>query len=192
MEPKALIDSVITELDRFKGTGNHQISVEAMKRYMEGMKASATTSLEERRIAHEGSLAQYSATTQYNLEMFKSVMDAGRNAIQALLIINGGAVIAMLGMLSNLAGKPTGDVLARLLALPLLQFGIGVLLAASCYAVRYFSQACYAEAPEEGGIWFKAGQALTLAAILVGISGYVLFAFGIANSYTAVRIAFGS
>ncbi|WP_218669160.1 hypothetical protein, partial [Xanthomonas axonopodis] len=70
--------------------------------------------------------------------MFKSVLDTGKSAIDALLIINGGAVVVLLGMLSNLAKESNGDELARYLALPLLQFGLGVLCAAATFALRYF------------------------------------------------------
>jgi hypothetical protein len=192
MEANELIEVVSKELDRFKGGGNATVSVDGMQKYIESLRSEVSASSEYRRQAHEGSLAHYATVSEYNLEMFRSVMEAGRHAIQALLLINGGAVVAMLGMLTNLSGKPTGDVLGRLLALPLLQFGIGVLLAAVCFALRYFSQDAYSASEDQKDKFQTAGHVLKFAAIAAGIGGYFAFGLGIANSYIAVRMAFGS
>lgn len=192
MDSSNLIDQINQELESFKKAGTKEISIDQIQKYLDDWKIEASDLHEVRRIAHEGSLAQYEFQAQANIEMFKSVLDAGKNAIQALLIINGGAVIAMLGVVSNLAGKPSGDQLARLLALPLLQFGVGVLLAAVCYAVRYFSQEFYSNADTERDRFKRAGDAMKYLAMIVGVAGYVLFGLGITNSYYAVKIAFGA
>lgn len=139
MEPVELINELRQELKRVEDNGQTHVPITGLRQYLSALESDAHDSSEQRRRAHEGTLAHYTAQNQFSLEMFKSVLDTGKSAIDALLIINGGSVVAMLGVLSNLAGKPSGDTLARYFALPLLEFGIGVLLAACCFAFRYFS-----------------------------------------------------
>lgn len=191
MDPNELIDVVSKELDRFKAGGNSTVTVDGMQQYLQSLRVQAGASSESRRQAHEGTLAHYAAVNEHNLEMLRSAIEAGRHAIQALLLINGGAVVAMLGMLTNLSGKPSGDVPGRLLALPLLQFGIGVLLAAVCFALRYVSQDVFSASDEDGDRYQRVGHAIKFGAIAAGMGGYVAFGLGIANSYAAVQIAFG-
>lgn len=104
-----------------------------------------------------------------------------------MLVINGGAVVALLGVMSNLAGKADGAQLARYLALPLLEFGIGVLCSALGFALRYLSQACYAG---DGAHSEKYGDGFRYTAIFAAFAGYVLFGFAVANSYNAVIWSF--
>jgi len=136
-------------------------------------------------------LAHYSAKTQHSIEMLKAVLEAGKSALHALLIINGGAVVALLGVMSSLVGKSDGAAFARYLSLPLLQFGIGVLLGAIGFAFRYLSQACYSESKNPDDKLHLAGDWLRYAAILSAIAGYVLFGFAVTNAYHAVVWTFG-
>ncbi|QIK80890.1 hypothetical protein G7069_04305 [Lysobacter sp. HDW10] len=190
MEPVELINEIREELKRVEESGQTHVPVTGLRQYLSALELDAQYSFEERRRSHEGTLAHYAAQNQFSLEMFKSVLETGKSAIDALLIINGGAVVAMLGVLSNLAGKSTGDTLARHFALPLLQFGIGVLLAACCFAFRYFSQAAYADSEALSDKYRKRGDRLKCVAVVVGVAGYIAFGFGIANSYEAVLFAF--
>ena len=135
-------------------------------------------------------LAHYAAKNQHSIEMLKAVLEAGKSALQSLLFINGGAVVALLGVFSSLAGKDGGATLAQYLSLPLLQFGLGVLVAALGFAFRYFSQACYSESNAENDNYQKAGNWFRYAAIGSALSGYVLFGFAVVNAYHAVVWAF--
>jgi hypothetical protein len=93
--------------------------------------------------------------------------------------------------MSNLVGKHGGEVLAKYLALPLLQFGIGVLLGALGFALRYLSQACYSESNDPQDKLHRCGDWLRYSAIFVAVSGYILFGFAVGNSYHAVLWSFG-
>ena len=150
----------------------------------------ASASQEYRKREHEGMLTHYAAKNQHSIEMLKAVLEAGKSALQSLLVINGGAVVALLGVFSSLAGKDGGSALARYLSLPLLQFGLGVLVAALGFAFRYFSQACYSESSAENDNYEKAGNWLRYAAIASALSGYGLFGFAVVNSYHAVVWSF--
>lgn len=136
-------------------------------------------------------LAHYAAKNQHSIEMLKAVLESGKSALHSLLIINGGAVIALLGVMSNLVGKPAGATFAKYLALPLIEFGVGVLCGAVGFAFRYFSQACYSEsAGNRDSKYYKWGDGFRYVAILSALVGYILFGFAITNSYHAVVWSF--
>ena len=190
MESKELIESFRKQLNQVEAQGNQQVQISALRAYLNALEEDADASQEYRKREHEGMLAHYAAKNQYSIEMFKAVIEAGKSALHSLLIINGGAVIALLGVMSNLAGKPNGMLLARYLALPLLQFGIGVLVGALGFVFRYFSQACYAGGKDiqDRYIWW--GHTFRYSAIASAIAGYILFGFAIVNAYHAVLWAF--
>ncbi|MDP2075207.1 hypothetical protein [Hydrogenophaga sp.] len=186
MESQELIDAFRKQLDQVEAQGNQQVQISGLRAYLEALEKDADASQDYRNRQHAGLLANYSAQTQHSIEMLKAVLEAGKSALHALLIINGGAVVALLGVMSNLVGKSDGSALARYLSLPLLQFGIGVLLGAVGFAFRYLSQACYSESKNENDRLHRAGDWFRYAAILSAISGYVLFGFAITNAYQAV------
>lgn len=190
MESQEVIEEFRKQLDQVEAQGGQQVQVSALRAYLSALEKDASSSLEYRKQQHEGMLAHYAAKNQHSIEMLKAVLEAGKSALQALLAINGGAVVALLGVLSNLAGKSGGGSLAKYLALPLLQFGLGVLVAALGFALRYFSQACYSESSENKDRYHVWGDRFRYAAILSAIGGYVLFGFAVVNAYHAVVWAF--
>ncbi|MDY6948308.1 MAG: hypothetical protein SXG53_21595 [Pseudomonadota bacterium] len=187
MESRELIEIFRRELSRVEAQGSKQVTVVALLEYIAALEKGATESNEYRRQQYEGKLAEYAADNDKQLEMLRAVLESGKSALQSLLIINGGAVVALMGVMANLAGKPDGATLARYLALPLLEFGLGVLCGSVGFAFRYFSQACYSEGGEN---YEKIGDRLRIAAIISGISGFILFGLGVVNSYHAVVWSF--
>ena len=113
MEPEELLEGIRAELDLVEKQGQTHIPIIGLRRFLVAMETDGGKSAEDRRQVHEGTLAHYTAKNQFNLEMFKSVLDTAKHAIDALLLINGGAVVVLLGMLSNLAKEDQGDELAR-------------------------------------------------------------------------------
>ena len=190
METQELIDAFRKQLDQVETQGGQQVQISALRAYLGALEKDAGTSQDYRKREHEGMLAHYSAKNQQSIEMLKAVLESGKSALHALLIIHGGAVVALLGVMSNLAGKPGGTALAIYLALPLLQFGIGVLVGALGFAFRYFSQACYSGSSTEKDQYQAWGDRFRYAAILSALSGYVLFGFAMVNAYHAVVWAF--
>ena len=190
MESKEVIEAFRKQLDQVEGQGGQQVQVSALRAYLNALEKDADSSQEYRRQEHEGMLAHYTAKTQHSIEMLKAVLEAGKSALHALLIINGGAVVALLGVLSNLVGKAGGSDFAIALALPLLLFGIGVLAGATGFAFRYFSQACYSESDDDNDKYEKWGDRFRYSAIATALGGYALFGIAIAYSYKAVLLAF--
>lgn len=190
MESQELVNEFRRQLDQVEGQGGQQVQVAALRSYLAALEKDASASQDYRKREHEGMLAHYAAKNQHSIEMLKAVLEAGKSALQSLLFINGGAVVALLGVFSSLAGKDGGATLAQYLSLPLLQFGLGVLVAALGFAFRYFSQACYSESNAENDNYQKAGNWFRYAAIGSALSGYVLFGFAVVNAYHAVVWAF--
>lgn len=190
MESQELISEFRKQLDQVEAQGDQQIQVAALRSYLDALEKDASASQEYRKREHEGMLAHYAARNQHSIEMLKAVLEAGKSALQSLLVINGGAVIALLGVFSRLAGKDGGASLARHLSLPLLLFGLGVLVAALGFAFRYFSQACYSESNTEKDNSQKAGDMFRYAAIASALCGYILFGIAVVNAYYAVTCSF--
>jgi hypothetical protein len=190
MESQELIESFRKQLDEVEGQGGQQVQVSALRAYLSALEKDADASQEYRRQEHAGMLAHYTAQTQHSIEMLKAVLEAGKSALHSLLIINGGAVIALLGVLSNLVGKSSGADFAVELALPLLLFGMGVLAGALGFALRYFGQACYSESDEDKGKYEKWGDCFRYSTVAAALTGYVLFGMAIVYSYKAVLFAF--
>lgn len=190
MESQELIDAFRKQLDQVEAQGSAQVQVSALRAYLSALEKDAGASQEYRKREHEGMLAHYAAKSQHSIEMLKAVLEAGKSALHALLIINGGAVVALLGVLSNLAGKAEGGPLAKYLALPLIEFGVGVLCGALGFAFRYLSQACYTESDNNSDKYHAWGDRFRYLAVLSAVVGYVLFGFAIANAYHAVVWSF--
>jgi hypothetical protein len=190
MESQEVIDAFRRQVEQVEAQGSQQVQVTALRAYLDALEKDAGASQEYRNREHAGMLAHYAARSQHAIEMLKAVLEAGKSALHALLLINGGAVVALLGVMSNLVGKNEGAALARYLALPLLQFGIGVLLGAVGFAFRYLSQACYSDSENPEDKLHCWGDRLRYAAILTAIGGYALFGFAVANSYSAVVWSF--
>lgn len=77
-----------------------------------------------------------------SIEMLKSVIQSGQNAMKTALFINAGAAISMLTLISNLIGK-NEKIYVNALSTPLLIFVLGVLFSACAYGTTYFTQAFY-------------------------------------------------
>lgn len=115
MESQELITEFRKQLDQVEAQGAQQVQVAALRSYLEALEKDASASQEYRKREHEGMLAHYAAKNQHSIEMLKAVLEAGKSALQSLLVINGGAVVALLGVFSSLAGKDGGAALARYL-----------------------------------------------------------------------------
>jgi len=190
MELKEAVEKFRKDLDETESQGATRIEIATLREYLDQMSQFADVSQQYQDREHANILAQSAARNQFSVEMLKAVLEAGKSALQALLVINGGAAVALLGVMSNLAGKGGVSRLATLLALPMLEFGLGVLLGAVGFAFRYLSQACYAEMADQKSSVTKWGDRLRYAAVATALAGYVLFGVAVVNAYNAVIWSF--
>ena len=99
--------------------------------------------LEKFRSDLAGSLAYREHVHSWNLESFKQVIALGQSTLKNIMLINGGAAVALLAFLGNLLGKSNSAVGLLPFAGSMRVFVIGVFLSAVAYALTYFSQLFY-------------------------------------------------
>jgi len=114
------------------------------------------------------------------LEMFRSVIVAGQNAIKAAFLLNGAAAVAMLAFVGHLAQfKPDKVALFGACILP---FAFGVLVITISSGCTYLSQWFYAT---PGPRLRKVGFSLNIACMVLTVVSYALFTLGLFTTYRA-------
>jgi len=99
--------------------------------------------LEKFRSDLAGSLAYQEHVHSWNLESFKQVIALGQSTLKSIMLINGGAAVALLAFLGNLLSKSSSSVGLLPFAGSMRIFVMGVFLSAVAYALTYFSQLFY-------------------------------------------------
>ena len=107
-------------------------------------------------------------------------MAAGKEAINAAIIINGGAVIALMAFVGNSAAR-YGHQIVNLAATPLLLFGIGVFCGGVAFGTRYVSQFLYARPQNKKLVML--GHVFNGVSWIVTTGSFVIFAVGVFIAY---------
>jgi len=136
---------------------------------LEKYKADLQVWVEHNKAAHES-----------NLEIFRSVIQSGQNAIRSSFLLNGGAAVAILAFIGKLTETQAAKI--PVFAASLTIFVIGVLAISVTSGLTYLSQWFYAGVSPwkvRSGFW------LNIAAIVLGLSSYGVFIWGMCKSYAA-------
>lgn len=158
-------DSLITYLDNVIAADPSEPSASELEQY----KAKLNLQAEE-----------YRARVETDKELFKSVIQAGQNAIRTGFLLNGGASVALLAVIGKFMTVPDSLDYVPPLANSLVMFVTGTFLIAFCSAVTYLSQ--YAVVGDKG--WHQTtGLALNVLAILLGLSSFGCFIWGMIRAY---------
>ena len=185
MDAKDFAQELRDIVDDLKTKGVESIRSENLIKYLDEALRDLNTSARP----SEATIERYKAELQkwveehkyihaQGVEMFRSVIQAGQNALRTAFLMNGGASIALLAFIGHLSSVAPTKV--STLAPSLTVFVGGVLVAALASGVTYLSQWCYAGDPS----WQKkTGFALNIAAILIGLGAYGVFAFGVWRAY---------
>ena len=179
MEAIEIINILQVDLATFKAKGLTSVNIDSLDKYLEDLSANTGQSIEFQKLQYSGTLAHYDAQTKYNLEFFKSVIDSGREALNALVLINGGAVVALLSFMGVTLSKGLFFELGSNLKCSILSFGFGVLMGALGFGGRYLSQFLYALGKN------KSGNTALVFTVVFSIIGYTLFGYGIFGAYIA-------
>ncbi len=127
------------------------------------------------------SLEQQKIELQRSLEISRSANEAGKDALNASLLINGGAVVAVLSFLGATVGKGAANSLGLALTKPLLAFGAGVLLSAVAFGARYLTGFSQNLNVERRPLAIK----LNVLTVALAIFAYVAFSTGVYQAYLA-------
>lgn len=131
---------------------------------------------------HKADLQNWIEEKKHNLdgqlELFRSAIASGQGAIKSSLLLNGGASVALLAFIGHLAQfRPTAVPTFGACLLP---FAFGVLAIAITSGTTYLSQWFYAS-PRLFA--FKLGFAFNIICILLGLTSYGLFTWGLLATY---------
>ena len=111
--------------------------------------------------------------------MFRSVITSGQGAIKSSFLLNGGAAVALLAFISHLAQFQPIQV--PMFAACLLPFSLGVMAIAVTSGFTYLSQWFYSSLYPGAR---KAGFVINILCILLGLSSYAMFAWGLFSTYS--------
>ncbi|UOF13248.1 hypothetical protein IEQ11_16005 [Lysobacter capsici] len=137
--------------------------------------------LEKLRSDLEGSLAYQNHVHSWNLEGFRQVIALGQSTLQSIMLINGGAAVALLAFLGNLINNKSKSVSLLPFADAMQAFVIGVFLAAAAYAITYLSQLAYDGQKK----WqHRIGFGLHVVAAMVATGALVAFLCGSNMAYS--------
>ena len=132
---------------------------------------------EQRLIVWQRQLEQSRIEADHSIEGFRAVVSFATIAIRGLLIINGGAAIALLAFLGHIASSPTSAALVPVLSGALMYFGWGAFLAAFAAGGAYLAQVLFTELEgEKSVIW---GNVCRVISVAVVATGYVVFILGL-------------
>lgn len=123
-------------------------------------------------------IASHERVHQSDLEMFRSVISAGQQAIKSSFLLNGGAAVALLAFIAHLAQFKADKVPD--FGCSLLPFSFGVLAAAITSGCTYLSQWLYAKKSSPAQ---KFGFYINLLCIILGVTSYALFIWGLFSVY---------
>lgn len=222
VDDQEIIEHIRKDFTEFQENGNESIMVDKVLTYLDALKKDIAA--EERysetqrffaKLNHEREIEFCKVETQNRIAnvdrleecqrlMLKSVIDIGQNALKFAILINGGAGVAMLAFIGNIASK--GLAVNCFLTWSLTSFAAGVLGAAVSNGAAYFSQSYYSRSYEkqknklveainagrndgQGTSDFaidsdeKNGNRWRNAAIGSAVLGYALFLVGIIMAY---------
>ena len=77
---------------------------------------------------------------ELNLALFTATVEAGRASIKSATLINGGAAVAVLAFVGNLAVAATPKIDFSKFGTPIFAFALGVLLASLSFSFLYLTQ----------------------------------------------------
>lgn len=172
-----------TLIEDIKAKGTASIDCDNLIAYLQQVQNSPEPELSPMELEHyKANLQNWVETNKLNhegqLEMFRSVITSGQSAIKSSFLLNGGAAVALLAFIGHLAQvKPA---LVPAFAECLMPFCYGVLAVAVTSGCTYLTQWFYAS-PKSCAKKF--GFALNILCILLGLSAYGFFLWGLFCSY---------
>ena len=158
----------------------HKIFDDLEKQLALGSNQPHPLELEKFRSDLAGSLAYQEHVHNWSLEGFRQIIALGQSTLKSMMLINGGAAVALLAFLGNLITRsgPSGSIVAFADSMRL--FVIGVFLAAIAYATTYFSQLFY---DGEKDWQRRTGLVFHVVTSLVGAASLALFLWGAHAAY---------
>ena len=139
---KPLYESLILHL-KDKASKGLQVDPNQLLSDVERM-AYQDPQLREARLAeYEYKLAKHKNSIEYKRELYSATINTAIMAVKSGILINGGACVAVMGLMAGVLKENSQGVYAFELNYALASFGLGVLFAALTTAAVYFAQYNY-------------------------------------------------
>jgi hypothetical protein len=190
MNPKDIIETIKADIISAKNNGASAIEVERLIKYLDALSNEAKEAgknldrdaeLERIRAHYANHLAHYNWLKEQDIELFKSVILSGQNALRAGMLLHGGAAVALLAFIGHLVSNPNTKHLVGQFAPILTCFLIGVLIVVVCHGITYLTQYCY---HHDKNKW---GHRLNVLSSVLSAFGYGLFAYACYLSYQVLK-----
>lgn len=186
MEASEIVDHLEGQLNTMAAEGTGTVDIAALLRYLTDIRQSIPASTELMRLDSQLKVEHYKAVELHSVEMFRSVIEAGGEALRSLVLISGGGVVALMGFIGAVLSR-TGAAspsLGLTLSDSLRLFGFAVLMGALGFGGRYLSQVAYTEKK------YKLGVSITCLVVALALAGYVLFGCGVWLAHSAFTAYF--
>jgi hypothetical protein len=184
MNPLDMLSIIRKQTDAVKAAGHKAVSVPSLESLLSLLEHHAKeaypispTDLEGAQLRQTEDLAYYTAVNASNLELFKSVISTAKILINSLILINGGAAVALLAFIGHLATAPSSSASVSDFAAVLLWFVVGVGAAALFAGFVCLSQKAYSSK------WQRFGHVTVVVSVLTAIASFVAFGLGAYNTY---------
>ena len=166
------------EIEDLKRQGLAAVYVENLINYLSAVEASpepnpSIADLERYKAELEQHIESMKHANAASLESFKAVIAAGQNATRTMILINGGASVAMLAFLGHLARIGSNSIPAY--ANCLLPFALGTLIGGLVSGGTYLAQFLFGGKGERAR---SAGHVVNYAVIALGMASFVAFGLG--------------
>ena len=161
------LHSIFDPIEKGLGDNNSQIDPVSLEKFRSDLAAS---------------LAYQDHVHNWDIEGFKQVIALGQSALKSIMLINGGASVALLAFISNLATNTSAKLQIPPFAESLRYFVIGVFLSSAAFAPTYLSQSFFdgeKKWQQHTGLTF---QIITIA---IGIFSFISFFYGADAAYHA-------
>ena len=177
---KAVQEAEASGLTAIQTSTLHKIFDDLEKQIAAGPGQIHPIELEKFRSDLAGSLAYQEHVHNWSLEGFRQVIALGQSTLKSMMLINGGAAVALLAFLGNLITRAGSSQTIVAFAGSMRLFVIGVFLAAVAYATTYFSQLFY---DGEKDWQRRTGLVFHVVTSLVGAASLAAFLWGALAAY---------
>jgi hypothetical protein len=198
-ETKELIALIRRDIGIVRAEGGVSVTIESLETLLDTVEdfiakhpnTEIPLAIEQAKLQHASTLAQYEAQAASARELFKSVIAMATLTIKSLILINGGAAVALLAFIGHLATAETTETSGQAInafAAPLLWFVIGVGTAAFfagfvAAAQKLYAEPIYAAEGSKKKRLKSWGNASVVISILFGLCSLLAFAVGSCFAY---------
>jgi hypothetical protein len=185
MEPNPEFE--VFKADLQKGIETHKAQ---LQRDLESFKATVLSQQDSWKEQSTINIRKWEHDLEWLQSSFRALIDFSVVAIRSLILINGGAVVAILAFLSNVwkaDGQAGGLSIAKAITGPLAYFIGGLVAAIATSMFAYLAQMLFTERrkEKEGQMQSPLGSTCRVIAMVLAIASLVAFACG---SWRAVQV----